>query len=73
MISTKELEGKVFEDEKNHVKYIRAVCECGHTEYFLSNKPRPCSHCNRTVYPTERTEFKDKIQKLKRKKEKENE
>ena len=71
MISTKELEGKVFVDELNHVKYIRTVCECGCSEYFLSNKPRPCRHCGRTVYPLESTKFKDKIEKIKRKKEKE--
>ena len=72
MISKEELEGKIYEDERNHVRYVRAVCEyCGHTEYFLQNKPRPCSHCDRTVYPTDRTKFKDKITKLKRKRDKE--
>ena len=64
MISTKELEGKVFEDDITHIKYVRGVCECGHTTYFLRNVPSICSHCQRTIYPIERTKFKDKTNKL---------
>ena len=64
MISTKELEGKIYEDDLTHIKYVRAVCKCGHTTYFLKNTPTMCSHCNRTIYPTQRTKFKDKINKL---------
>ena len=51
------------------VKYVRAICECGCSVYFLQNKPEICRHCGRTVYPTRRTEFKELIKKtMKRRK-----
>lgn len=52
-----------------NVKYVRAVCKCGHSIYFLRNRPAICRNCGRTVYPTRRTEFKDKVSKtMKRRK-----
>ena len=75
MISNnEELDEFIIKDRYTgeQVKYIRRVCKCGHTLYFLSNKPMVCSHCNGTVYPTNRVEFKEKIKTLKRRKEREN-
>ena len=46
------------------VKYVRAICKCGCSVYFLQNKPLICRYCGRTIYPTRRTEFKDKVNKL---------
>jgi CDGSH-type Zn-finger protein len=50
------------------VKYVRRVCKCGHSLYFLENKPMVCSHCNGTVYPTGNYEFKAELEKVRRKK-----
>lgn len=65
-----ETEGKGFVCRDKYtgekVIYIRAVCRCGHSVYFLKNKPIICRHCGRTVYPTKRTEFKDKVGKTMR-------
>ena len=51
-----------------NVKYIRKVCKCKHSIYFLSNKPAICRCCGRTVYPTKECEFKEKM-KMKLRKE----
>lgn len=53
------------------VKYIRKLCKCSHSIYFVSNKPAICRVCGRTVYPTKECEFKEKM-KMKLRKELEN-
>lgn len=50
------------------VKFIRKVCKCNHSIYFVSNKPAICRVCGRTVYPTKECEFKEKM-KMKLRKE----
>lgn len=49
------------------VKYIRTLCECGCSVYFLQNRPQICRHCGRTVYPTKKCKFIDKLKKEMRK------
>lgn len=50
------------------VKYIRKLCKCKHSIYFVRNKPAICRVCGRTVYPTKESEFKEKM-KMKLRKE----
>lgn len=50
------------------VNLVRKVCTCGHVLTFLTNRPKICNHCSRTVYPTKECEFKEKIKKEMRKK-----
>lgn len=52
---------------KEMVKYIRRVCKCSHSIYFVRNMPVICKYCGRTVYPTKQCEFKDKLIKERRK------
>lgn len=50
------------------IKLLKVKCECGHTISFLSNHYVICTHCGRKVYPTKKSEFKDKLLKeIKRK------
>lgn len=48
-----------FTGEK--IKLYRVKCECGHVINFVSNHYAICNHCGRKVYPTKKTEFKDKL------------
>ena len=50
-----------------NVKYVRKVCKCGRSIYFLNNKSMICRQCNRRVYPTKSCEFKEKMKKEMRK------
>ena len=50
------------------VNVIRTKCKCNTTIYFLQPYPAVCRHCGRLVYPTKRTEFKDKLIRERRKK-----
>lgn len=43
------------------VRLYKVKCKCGHTISFLSNHFVICKHCGRKVYPTKRSEFKDKL------------
>ena len=43
------------------IKLFNVKCECGHTLSFISNHYKLCNHCGRKVYPTKRSEFKDKL------------
>ena len=43
------------------IKLLKVKCKCGHTLSFISNHYTICSHCGRKVYPTKKTEFKDKL------------
>ena len=40
---------------------IKTKCKCGHTMTFIKNHYAICSHCGRKVYPTKKSEFKDKL------------
>lgn len=54
--------------------YVHIYCpKCNHSMYFKRNHQATCQWCGTMVYPSKRSEFKDKIKKLKRKREKENE
>lgn len=44
---------------------------CGKSCYFSRNCKCICSHCGHMIYPTKKCEFKDKVEMLKRKKERE--
>ena len=46
-----------------YVRYIRKKCRCGHSLYFLKNKPAICRYCGSTIYPTKICEFKEKLKK----------
>lgn len=48
-----------FSGEK--VRLFKVKCQCGHTISFLSNHFVMCNHCGRKVYPTKKSEFKDKL------------
>lgn len=48
-----------FTGKKINVFKIR--CKCGHTISFVSNHYSICNHCGRKVYPTKKSEFKDKL------------
>lgn len=55
-------------------KYEHIYCKgCGHSMYFITNHPATCGICGTLVYPSKKSEFKAQIEKLKRKKEKEDE
>lgn len=43
------------------IRLLKVKCKCGHTLSFISNHYTICSHCGRKVYPTKKTEFKDKL------------
>ena len=50
------------------VRLLRIKCKCGHTVNFIRDHYTICSHCGRKVYPTKKSEFKDKLLKeIKRK------
>ena len=46
----------------------RVYCVCGHTMNFLSNRSAICTYCGRTVYPSKECEFREKLEKERRKK-----
>jgi len=47
---------------KEKVRSYRVVCgNCGHTVSFLRNAPLICNWCRHTVYPTKKTEFREKL------------
>ena len=49
--------------------YEHIYCsKCGHSGYFKKNHQTLCSWCGNMVYPTKRSEFKDKLKKEMRKK-----
>lgn len=49
------------------VNLFRVKCKCGHTLNFIRNHPQRCTFCGRVVYPSKRTEFKEKLlKKIKR-------
>ena len=50
-----------------YINYVRVQCECGHTMNFLSNHSAMCNYCGRTVYPSKRCQFKEKLEKERRK------
>lgn len=43
------------------IRTVKVTCKCGHVLDFISNKSRYCNHCGRTVYPTKKCEFKEKL------------
>lgn len=43
------------------IRLYKVKCKCGHIISFLSNHYIICSYCGRKVYPTKRSEFKDKL------------
>ena len=50
------------------IKLYRVKCKCGHSISFIRNHFTICNHCGRKVYPTQKSEFKDKLLKeIKRK------
>lgn len=50
------------------IKLLKVKCKCGHTISFISNHYTICNHCGRKVYPTKKSEFKEKLLKeIKRK------
>ena len=54
--------------------YVHVYCpKCGKSMYFKTNHQVTCDICGTLVYPSRRSEFKGRINKLKRKKERENE
>lgn len=42
--------------------------KCGHSMYFMKNHSATCSICGNLVYPTKKSEFKEKMEKLIRRK-----
>lgn len=50
------------------IKLFKVKCKCGHVISFISNHFMICNHCGRKVYPTQKSEFKDKLLKEIRKK-----
>jgi uncharacterized protein with PIN domain len=64
--------GKFTEDDVStfsgeKIRLIKVKCKCGHTISFMKNHFAICSYCGRKVYPTKKSEFKDKlIKELKR-------
>ena len=48
---------------RERVKPVKITCICGHVVAFISNAPRYCTHCGRKVYPTKKSEFREKLMK----------
>lgn len=46
---------------KEKIRPVKVTCQCGHVLAFISNTPRFCSHCGKRVYPSKRSEFKEKL------------
>lgn len=46
---------------REKIKPVKVNCQCGHVLAFISNIPRFCNHCGRKVYPSKRSEFKEKL------------
>ena len=51
------------------IEYVKVKCDCGHVISFLSNHSAICRYCGKTVYPSKRCEFKEKLSKEKRKRD----
>ena len=52
--------------------YQHIYCSnCGKSSYFKQDHKCICNNCGHIIYPSERCKFKDKVEMLKRKKEKE--
>lgn len=45
------------------VVFHKVMCDCGHSLSFLSNHFIICGYCGKKVYPTKKSEFKDKLMK----------
>lgn len=43
------------------IKLYKVKCKCGHTISFIKNHYAICSHCGKKVYPTKKSEFRDKM------------
>ena len=50
-----------FTGEK--IRLLKVKCKCGHVISFLNNHYAICRHCGTKVYPTKKSEFKDKLMK----------
>jgi ribosomal protein L37E len=49
-------------------KYEHVYCRtCGHSIFFLRNRPVDCSFCGTMVYPSKKSEFKQKLERELRK------
>ena len=65
MINKEEL-NEIYARDKysgEMVKFVRKVCKCKHSMYFITNQPAVCRRCGRLVYPTKLSEFKAKLKK----------
>lgn len=45
----------------------RRYCKCGHSMNFYSDHSSRCTYCGRIVYPSKGSEFREKIEKERRK------
>lgn len=43
------------------IKLFKVKCDCGHTLSFISDHYSICNFCGRKVYPSKKSEFKDKL------------
>ena len=59
-----------YKYDKKHSEYITQItryCKCGHSLNFLSNHSAVCDYCGRRVYPSKVCEFKERLEKERRK------